>query len=72
MMIFEERAKTKHREKRNPWRREPTKTEPTTRHFKNEKEAGAEMRPAIVYGIVPSVIHCFSVPSISPRRLCES
>ena len=70
MMIFEERGKTKHPEKRNPWRSEPTKTQPTIRHFKNEKETGAEMRPAIISGIAP--VHCFSVPSNSPRSLCKS
>ena len=59
MMIFE-----------NPRRREPTKTQPTIRHFENEKGTGAEMRAAIVSGIVS--IHCFSVPSNSPRSLCES
>ena len=51
-MIFEERGKTKHPEKGNHRRTEPTKTQPTIRHFKNEKGTGAEMRPAIVSGIV--------------------
>ena len=72
MMIFEERGKTKHPEKRNPRRREPTKSQPTIRHFENEKGTVAEMRAAIVSGIVPSAIHCFSVPSNNPRSLCES
>ena len=53
-MIFKDKGKTKHPEKRNPFgEEEPTKTQPTTRHFKNKKGTGAEMRPAIVSGIVP-------------------
>ena len=54
----------------NPRRREPKKTQPTIRHFENEKRTGAEMRVATVSGIVS--MHCFSVPSNSPRSLCES
>ena len=46
-------------------------------HVKNGKGTGAEMRPAIVSGIVPdnalvsywSIF--FPVPSNSPRSLCE-
>ena len=47
------------------------------RHPGNEKETGAEMRPAIGSGIVTGHVSVsyrlifFSVPSNSPRSLCE-
>ena len=52
-MIFRRGEKRSTLKKGTPRRREPTKTQPTIRHFKNEKGTGAEMRPAIVSGIVP-------------------
>ena len=46
-------------------------------HFRNEKGTGAEMRPAIVSGIVIGDalvsywLVFFTFPSNSPRLLCE-
>ena len=47
------------------------------RHCRNEKGAGAEMRPAIVSGIVTrarqsTIGQFFHSPGNSPRSLCES
>ena len=48
------------------------------RHFRNEKGTGAEMRPAIASGIVTGHAPVsywpilLSLPSNSPRRLCEN
>ena len=48
------------------------------RHFRDEKETGAEMCPAIVSGIVTGVAPVsywpifFRFPSNSPRSLCKS
>ena len=53
--------------------REPTGL--TNRYFRNDKKTGAEMRPAIVSGIVTRdalLANFFPVPCNSPRSLYES
>ena len=56
--------------------REPTGL--TNRYFRNDKKTGAEMRPAIVSGIVIGdapvtlLANFFPVPCNSPRSLYES